>query len=734
MQLLELVLCFLPVVDKLLELTRLSSTFPLLTAACFSEDSLEVSEPVGWNERTDRPFTSQSCSVQALLSRIRHLRVYAEPWHQRRPLRVPALAQPAWLPVGVGGFSRLQSLSIRLQEGSWYEWDGQEEDRPLDLQRVLTPLSSLPLLHSLSIEADAIFCFRRTVRCSDVALLSRLPSLRSLTVGTIPLAVGSLSLLCSLPLQHLSMGRATLGLDSEVDEQTQTAAVAPQPGGDVSFSLRRLLLPAMRTVKAEAEVRRVLEAYGILRIDRSIGQRPRQPVQLELVRVNDAGIEELQPLLWWIPSLTALRLSVCPGMSLLPQPASAGLRLPQLQCVSLQIYGPVHRQYEDEHGDDNDVNAARRRDWLPELAAECVSFLHSYSGQLLRLEMTGLPNLPAAAPILQAILRCQQLRHLTLQAGDGQGLGNFAAVSFHPLPQLHTLHLIRADLSTAQLASLLRACPAVEHIVLGEMPTFTLDLLPAFGRSCRHLKRLEFNWSAGTQFSQPVQPELTAAEQAGSDAVFPQLVALTVRIHLSERAVVPTAPPQSVQWLLRLLQSAPLLRFLRLDLVVDLSKLLPLSSLTALRGFRLRHDWPPWLQSFFHSTRGHSRSVLDSTSSQLEHEADAELELASAFRSMSALFRDDVERFGGRTGRKAFFAAIEARLAGERDELESKGEQDCSSNKAVDEDGQAEDEAAGSSCAAADEEEEMKTEASEEEEEEEEGAARGRKRQRAHGM
>jgi hypothetical protein len=131
--------------------------------------------------------------------------------------------------------------------------------------------------------------------------------------------------------------------------------------------------------------------------------------------------------------------------------------------------------------------------------------------------------MPAAAPILQAAFHF----HGAMGGGDG-----FTAVSFAELPLLHTLSLTSVKLSTAQLVSLVQSCPAVEHVVLCDLYNFTLDLLPVFGRSSRRLRQLEIDECPLHLFSRSVEEQLTPAEQAGSntDAVFPQLVALTIWI------------------------------------------------------------------------------------------------------------------------------------------------------------------------------------------------------------
>ena len=671
MQLLELVLRFLPLRDKLLRLRHLSSAFPSLTPACFTEDGLTL-------RRSATRALTRSADLLSLLSRVRQLSVYAVRWSRQERVRAPELEHCAWLSFSVAGFSRLQSLSVcLLDDRDWYA----EDKSVLGLQHVLAPLSSLPQLRSLRIDVKpAVRSHFRFVPLSNLALLSDLRALRSLALSLL-LPVGSLSLLCSLPLEHLDLSQACLDSRELRIAQVQPPDVAASRPLPVSFSLRLLQVPLLPTAEATEEVKRVLAAYGIDRHGRA-GEAV-QPAQLEFVHLR-YNHEQLLESLWGIPSLTALPLTVSLGTRLSPQPASAsaGPLLPQLRCVSLHIRSPDQSGYSSAPKADRKVEARRRRNRLAEVAAECVGFLRAYSGQLLRLAVTDVPNLPAAAPIMQAAFRCQQLRRLDLDGGDVHHTNSFAAVSFALLPQLHTLSLRSIGLSTAELASLLRACPAVEHIELYSMPAFTLELLPDIGRSCRRLRHLEAWWCKVDLFAQPVEAQLTAAEAAlHADVVFPKLVALQVGLSSYQPpALAPEGCPM-LQWLLRLLQSAPVLRFLRLYLAVELSELPLFAPLTALRGLRLLEDWQPWQQRFFHSSHPYPRPVLDVHqwhSWQPEHEADRELDLAFTFREVRALFHDDVVRSGGRTGREAFFAAVDRRLAAEVEEVELVRQEDWS--------------------------------------------------------
>jgi hypothetical protein len=112
MQLLELVLRFLPLRDKLLQVTHLSHAFPPLTAGCFSEDGLKV------DTAAVKARIAGSPTLQSLLSHLRQLTVCAERWSAKEWAKQPLLKHSARLPFSLSAFSRLQSLTIRLEERS----------------------------------------------------------------------------------------------------------------------------------------------------------------------------------------------------------------------------------------------------------------------------------------------------------------------------------------------------------------------------------------------------------------------------------------------------------------------------------------------------------------------------------------------------------------------------------------------------------------------------------------
>jgi hypothetical protein len=107
--------------------------------------------------------------------------------------------------------------------------------------------------------------------------------------------------------------------------------------------------------------------------------------------------------------------------------------------------------------------------------------------------------------------------------------------------------------------------------------------------------------------------------------------------------IPPTPPPSppALRWLLRLLQSAPVLRFLSLGMEMKESELPLFSSLTTLRGFRLLWSRNPWRQRFSHSKRSHRLPQPDLTDW---------LPALTAPSSLESLRRQQVEREGGHEG------------------------------------------------------------------------------------
>ena len=194
--LLELILRFLPLGEKVVQLSHLSSSFRPLTPACFSDDALDLTKEAV-SSAVSRP------SLSSLLSRVRAVSVTASCscWsrsgrHARSTLQLPQLE------ISVTEFTGLRSVDMHLRV--WGDSRG-------DLTDPLTSLSSLTQLQSLALynvrqyhsHHDELPLVPSALLC-----LSQLHSLRSLTLTDLMLHPGSLLFLCSLPLEELQLSQS----------------------------------------------------------------------------------------------------------------------------------------------------------------------------------------------------------------------------------------------------------------------------------------------------------------------------------------------------------------------------------------------------------------------------------------------------------------------------------------------------------------------------------------------
>ena len=313
--------------------------------------------------------------------------------------------------------------------------------------------------------------------------------------------------------------------------------------------------------------------------------------------------------------------------------------------------------------------AERPEDWLAAAAGSCVSFLSSYSSQLLTLSINLLPNLPSAVSLLQAAVRCGQLRRLELSgvyvetnSTEHRFDHNLVcpALCFTPLPQLHTLSLSHLHLSSEQLTALLQNCPLLEDATMTAMPGFSLDLLPVIGRCCRRLKQLALLDCDKAFFSQTVQGD---ASDGSSIVVFPHLVSLHAEVSgLCDCCKLPAPPLATLQWLRTVLQSTPVLQYLHFGCDESWEFLSALICLTRLRGLQVRGSVFSRRRRFFvqHHSSSYSseqRRVDCWPPQSLLPEAEPELHrrLAWQFLQQGSMLKD----------REAFFAYDAAREAEE---------------------------------------------------------------------
>ena len=640
-ELVELILSFLPPSHKLLQLSHVCRAFPALCPSSFSEDRLSVTDAVIKAVGRD----------PNLLSRVRQIDVSArQAWEGRGP-------GPPALPPAIFAFVGARVVDVHVS--MW-------ATEVVDLSSVLRSLRPLPLLHKLVLRADkdkygpgGQWERQRVVRASSLQLLRQLPALSDLTLSGLALPLGSMEFLCSLLLERLSLEAAEIVGDDGAHRPAVTALAAP-----ATRSLRALSLPAGlgRAPDAKAEALRVLRAYG--------EDRAHAPVQLAYVDCMAVDKDdELQRALFFIPSLSQLSLVVTSTELAETLWRSSHTRsLPALQHLQLRFAGTSALRRDVVRQDDLS-GTAEPREWLAEVAPACIAFLASYVAQLHTVDIGPLPKADVGEALAQAALRCCAVRTLLLSGVYRESNNtehrfdhnlDCSRLRFTPLPHLHTLRLSHLDLSHAQLQALLQACPALQDAELVALPAFSLDLLPAIGRSCRHLRQLTAKDCAKDVFSRPVQP-LAAHAGGHSDALFPHLLSLSVDISGICGCCGVAAPAQStVQWLADLLRpsSAPAFAFLYVEFDHKGCDLSPFAALTGLRGFYLRRGWSDdhRRSCFEHHSGGWGESHKElywlEQSSNAAHEADVRRQLADHFRPRGCLFHQQAD-----IGREAFFAA-----------------------------------------------------------------------------
>ena len=583
--LLELILRFLPLGEKVVQLSHLSSSFRPLTPACFSDDALDLTKKAV-SAAVSRP------SLSSLLSRVRGVSVTASCSWSRGGRHVEPTLQSPRLEPAVSAFTGLRSIKVHLS--SWGESRG-------DLTGPITALAPLTQLQTLALCNGRQYHTQRddelAILPSALLCLSQLQSLRSLTLSGVALHPGSLLFLCSLPLEELQLSQSDFVRSAE-------PAAGPFSAPPSALTLRSLSLPALHaSAQGREEALRAVAAYGA---DRSADEQRAQPVQLSWLECSTAADsdEEMQRLLCSVPSLTQLSLVVRQETELAACLTSRRLpTLQRLQHVRLKMSHhslPAHPAARlGPPAEDEVMTAAERpEDWLAAAAGSCVSFLSSYSSQLLTLSINLLPNLPSAVSLLQAAVRCGQLRRLQLSgvyietnSTEHRFDHNLVcpALCFTPLPQLHTLSLSHLHLSSEQLTALLQNCPLLEDATMTAMPGFSLELLPVIGRSCRRLKQLALLDCDKAFFSQTVQGD---ASDGSSIVVFPSLLYLKTQINgLCDCCKLPAPPLATLQWLRTVLQSSPALQYLHLACDESGELLSALIPLTRLRGVMVRKGW-----------------------------------------------------------------------------------------------------------------------------------------------
>ena len=713
---------FLTLREKLLQLTRLSHAFPVLTPACFRRDDINLNT-------TYVKAIAASKRHQYLFSQLQSLSyVYQPPQHT-----VDGEQQVDDKKDG----ERVKEGEQQLQPSSAYQ----------QFVHLIMPLSSsaatsvFPALLSLTVVADPHFtqstCNELFAalphlshlstlhfathdkdtgeRVTSVALseLRHCPALRQLTLDNHAIDHRTFVLLCTLPLAHLDLSGVKLirSLSSDVTSPAMAARLLDSTAQRYGSSWRSVLLPKAKQEADEQVIDAVLNAYfqhvdapATMDVERASSCHSATPAVLEYLNCNSQISSSVYSSLASLTSLTTLdldgvrvnadTLEVSPFFT-----PSLAPRLPQL----VHFISP--RNYREVADDDKDKQLQRVNQFY-------ISFLVAYSSQLRTMRLK-VPDTCLCIDIVNAVFKCHQLRKLTLSLysyayGEEETveLPEQPVTPAVPLLQLHFLKLHGLPLTDVGLAALLRACPNVENLKLAKSDMLTMDGLEAVGLSCPLLRRLtlkscEFILAGSGRESLNLQcaPMGEGSGYVMADGIvrriFPSLTILSIVNYAQGGGGVDEYSPldyspSALRLLVSLLCCSPL-AYLRLHIDLTTAELLIFSPLTHLYFLRASNTLPDPLHRFFTDRLDGVEVLMPSVVAQrlLNDERVSEEEMRRSWLAKArvaespSLFVSEAV-FDGLTGREAFFRALAMDYAESCDgeeyagtDCEEQGYEDC---------------------------------------------------------
>ena len=658
--LLTLVLHFLPLPDKLTQLTRIHRSFPPLTSAAFGFDSLTLTLPLeaAWlsSPRLRQLLSSvpvvlhlqadTKLDLKKLLWRDVAATVEAgrgEDTERQQPADFSATsaasstsstataASTATSIPTVFSFPRAQQMSFCVEppDAVSSNVNGLESVLPAlwnARQTGSAALAHYAHLHSLHIaEAN---CrgewWQWHIEKPFLAPLRSLPNLRTLRLTIEPnefnhlgfIDSAALRLLVSLPLTHLDLSAYTLHVvdDGGVDEAELAHAWV-----DVTSTWKVLRLPAIRfQQEMRAAMLDSLLTHYMIKDEAAANNSTSRRGELEYIQLNYVESADELECLSRLSTLKSIQINtdqpfvdLSPLFETPPYSESGSDEmsppLPVLRHLSFICQAGGNRDGDDVQ-DDIDVD---------NIAQQYVELVHCYSATLVYLELRGLLVFVSCSPILQAVFSCGELRKCYLQTTadvvDPAALRP-SSLSLPPLPHLHTL-LLDLQLSAAELTAVLSACPAVEDLVVrgkthtrGD-PIRPLQMLELVGRATRRVRSLSIKPRAAvaeeTTDDSSAAASATSAPSSSSFSnaapLFAELAYLRIGTALPGEGAV-TWTDSASRMLVNLLHAAPL-HYLELS-NVPIYHVHPLSSLSHLRRLLL-HDssMPTSYQRFFKARR-----------------------------------------------------------------------------------------------------------------------------------
>ena len=563
---------YLPLSEKLTQLRRVCRAFPALQPACLRDDEVTAEQlqraPLAVISSLLKEVRSVSCvrlsSLNSLLNSLLRLSLELRP-----PL------------------SCLRQLLLHVDQRV--------------VEALLTPLAAcFPALRSLALSIDCSSSKplrpAPALRGVDVQPLAALEQLRSLQWSGLRLSVAALLLISSLQhLEELDLGDCELQLqqhdDARLDSAALPASLRDRPLA-LPPSLCRLVCPSVCGKASSATGNSVLDQL------------------LNTLRHADSGCRE--------PQLTMLAYCGWPSADRLPALSS----LPHLHRLSLHLPSADGKQA-DDLSDCSLLVGSHEQPRLPQLQHLSISWpvdcravvpfdvqsrvLRCYASQLQTLDLS-LPAETSWAELLSSLLSCSALLCLSLRgdksfafavepsAGSGRQPGGSGQLLSRRLSRLHTLRLQKLPLSDTDVSVLCSALPMLEDCELSELPV-AVTVVAAIGFHCSRLRRLrlasaERHFLSGqrTSSAASVSASLPAPPPSHRSA-FPSLFELTVTgCDDSEAALGFLFDPFTIIWLCQLLDYAPALSFLRLDVELPLHQLRLLSRFPALQGLRWLAD------------------------------------------------------------------------------------------------------------------------------------------------
>ena len=451
----------LPWREKLLHASHLCRALSPLEPADFRCDQLvldgdesSVHWPNNGYARQPHNWTNQSTfctspSLQRLFTQVHHLAITA--WEQRRRDSYLAVLCPP-SPTAPSAFSGVRVLELIL--------DGEASSSLIE--RLFPSSVAFRSLEHLYLDVRPLFCPEETALQREALLpLSRLPRLRCLE-GALRLSLDGLFFLCSLPLTRLNLFRYCV----EVTD-------GPKLPLTVTSTWETVALPGTfvpRRATGDAICAEVLMGYaGSIAAAAAAGMTGQSTLQ-RLIGCWDTGSCSMRAIAR-IPSLTELLPypwasryeDAVPDLSLLFTSDLQPL-LPRLHTLRLP--------YMSHFNLSNETMAA--------LATSSAAFLTAYSAQLQVLALR-VYSVDSATMLMESVLRCAQLRSLTICYGVTEVLRVYDLFSRHyvdveqldqavaALPPLRLLTELRLEciyISVQALTQFLSNCPAVRVVTL----------------------------------------------------------------------------------------------------------------------------------------------------------------------------------------------------------------------------------------------------------------------------